>query len=74
MSCFFANAFIMINLMWIIPSPQSLTGMSDFDECRHMAIVGCEMVEECTVDTVREEKFEVCFERALKRCNKLKGS
>lgn len=72
MSCYLASAFVIANLMWLVPMPQMCSGMSDYDECMHMADVGCTMVEECSEGSEIEETFEQCYERASQKCEKYK--
>ena len=72
MNCFLATASVVFNMMWIIPSPQVITGMSDRDECIHMAIEGCTMVDKCSPGTLDEQTFSYCYKKAEHNCDKYK--
>lgn len=71
--CFIAGAFLAVNLMFMIPTPQMCSGMSDYEECQYMADIGCDMVAACFDGSDLEETKEQCYKRSMKKCDRTKG-
>ena len=72
MNCFLATAGVVFSLMWIVPSPQIITQMTDYDECVYMASEGCLMVDKCSPGTFDEQTYAECITPAVKNCDKYK--
>jgi hypothetical protein len=70
--CEIYTIWVIAHVSFLMMTPQVCLNLTDYGECMHMADVGCTMVETCSENSNKPESYEMCYERASKKCEKFK--